>query len=99
MERWHQPPQREFLPQRRCKVPGSRGSHEAAKLERMRKNEVVLVRSAKPSAGNAGALRSDRDDSRPDIFLWLKPNERHTNGNKETGMITLCIRYTLDISK
>jgi hypothetical protein len=33
------------------------------------------------------------------MFFWLKPNERRTNGNAETGMITLCIRYTLDISK
>jgi hypothetical protein len=64
----------------------------------MRQNEDVLVPSAESPAANAGAL-SDRDDSRLHLVLWLKANNHCANRNKERGMITLCIRYTLDISK
>src|ERR1700689_5815029 len=98
MERWRKPPQCEFLCQGRRKKPSCSRPHEACKLERMRPNEDVLVRSAESPAGNARAL-SGGGDRRPHILLGLKPNGHRANGNKETGMITLCIRYTLDISK
>src|SRR5271156_4578865 len=49
-------PKRELLRQRRRKVPGSSGSHEATELERMREDESLLVRSSQPPARNSRAL-------------------------------------------
>ena len=56
MERRPEPPQREFLPQRRGKEPGRSGPYEASKLKRVREDENVLVRSPESPAEYVGDM-------------------------------------------